>query len=130
MLRRIATVFAAATALVLGVAGTAYAHDQTVQLVDRWWGYHYGYATWTENGDTLKVCDTFSDGYGVRAYVYVPYTGDEENGTVLLKVSDPSNDGNCASTTKNINETTTISLKVCEYAGATIDSCAWELIPR
>jgi len=47
-------------------------------------------ATWTDTGDTLKVCDVYSDGYGIRGYVYKPYTGDEGNGTVLLKVSDAS----------------------------------------
>ena len=130
MLRKTATVFAAATAIVLGAAGTAYAHDKTVELQDIWYGFDYGYATWTENGDTLKVCDVYSDGYGIRGYVYIPNTGDEGNGTVLLKASDPSNNGSCVTTTKNISETTTIALKVCQYAGATIASCTWELIPR
>lgn len=130
MLRRIATVIAAASALILGVAGTAYAHDKTVELDEWFYNYALGDATWTENGDTLKVCDDRADGYGIRAYIYVPYTGDEGNGTVLVKVSDPSYDGSCVSTTKNISETTQISLKVCQYAGATIGECTWEQVTR
>lgn len=123
--RRIATVLTVAAGFVLLGASAAYAGDQRVEIDDYWYGYSLGHATWTENGDTLKVCDDYPDGYGVRGYIYVPYTGNEENGTVLMKASDPSNDGNCVTTTKNISETGPLYIKVCNYAGAAIGPCNW-----
>jgi hypothetical protein len=89
-----------------------------------------GYASWVENGDTLTVCDLSADGWGVRGYVYEPYAGNEEDGTVLIKADDPSDDGDCTSVSKNISETVTIWLKVCNYAGASVVACYWGPIPR
>ena len=89
-----------------------------------------GYAYWTENGDKVTACDTESEGWGVRAYIYTPYAGDPENGTVLIKVNAPSAASGCASSSVNISETANISLKVCEYAGSWVGYCNYLSIPR
>lgn len=88
-----------------------------------------GWAGWTENGDTLTVCDLSSDGYGVRGYIYTPNSSsDPGNGTVLIKGNDPSNDGNCATFAKDLSETSHISIKVCEYAGDVVTACRYTAI--
>lgn len=89
-----------------------------------------GNATWTENGDTLTVCDTKADGYGVRGYIYEPYLDDFENGTVLIKGNDPSSDGNCASFAENISETIRIGMKVCQYKGDWVGYCHYAVLER
>jgi hypothetical protein len=89
-----------------------------------------GGALWVENGDTLTVCDTLGDNKGVRGYIYRPNAGDPANGTVLIKASDPSNDGNCVSVSTNISETIAISIKVCNYQGASITNCVYGRIAR
>ena len=127
MKRRIGTVVAAAAGLVLLGTTAAYA-DTTVYSVNN--GYDRGRATWTENGDTLMVCDLLPDGWGARGYIYLPNAGDHENGTVLIKASDGNATDGCVSVSKNISETVTIGIKVCTYAGSVVDNCEYEIIPR
>lgn len=52
-------VCAAASAIVIGMAGTAHAANKTVSNI-------YGSITHVDDGDTFRVCDTRADGYGVR----------------------------------------------------------------
>lgn len=118
--RRAGTVLAAAAAGVMVTAGAANAADGGVWVADR-----SGYATWVENGDTLKVCDEAGDGWGVRGYIYRPYAGDPGNGTVLIKANDPSYNGECFALSKDIDETIPISIKVCNYQGASIIYCQY-----
>ena len=66
----------------------------------------------------------------MRGYIYDPNLNDHENGTVLIKVNDSSSDGNCASTSRNINETMVIGIKVCQYKGDWVGSCHYALIDR
>ena len=122
---RTATVFAAAAAGVLLTAGAAHAADAYVSVLD-----DSGYATWTENGDNLQVCDRAADGWGVRGYIYRPYDGDPENGEVLIKASDPKYDTDCASVSKNLSETIPLSIKVCNYQGDKIVLCGYKAIRR
>jgi hypothetical protein len=117
--RRVGIVFAAAAAGVLLTAGTAHA-NATVWVLDS-----SGFANWTENGDTLTVCDQSPDGWGVRGYIYRPYVGDVGNGTVLMKASDPQYDVDCAYVSVDIPESVSIYIKVCNYKGASIIYCQW-----
>lgn len=121
---RAATVFAAATAGVLLTAGAAHASDAGVSVLD-----DSGYAIWTEDGDNLQVCDRAADGWGVRGYIYVPTTEGSANGTVLIKASDPKYDTDCASVSVNLDEHIDLSIKVCNYKGASIVLCNWLSIP-
>lgn len=112
-------VAAAAMAVVVNT-GVASAADGYVAVTDG-----SGHAYWVENGDTLYVCDDRPDNWGVRGYVYRPYAGDPKNGEVLIKDNDPSYDGNCSSLSKNIDESISISLKVCNYQGASVIFCEY-----
>lgn len=127
MKRRITTVFAAAAGFVLLSAGAAYAHDQLVTSWNN--GYERGYAKWTENGDSLLVCDEMADGWGIRGYIFKP-TDIYGNGTVILKVNDSNSTDGCVSVSKNVDETTPLGIKVCTYAGSEVSNCDWEQIPR
>jgi hypothetical protein len=117
-------VLATAAAGVLLISGTAFANDAAVDVLD-----NSGFATWTENGDTLRVCDTEPDGWGVRGYIYRPDSGDPENGTVLIKASDGQYDTDCASAAMNVDESIRLSIKVCNYKGASIVLCDYAAIP-
>ena len=121
---RTAAVFAAATAGVLLTAGVAHADDDGVSVLD-----DSGYAIWTEVGDNLQVCDRAADGWGVRGYIYVPTTTGSANGTVMIKASDPKFDTECASVSVDLDEHIDLSIKVCNYKGASIVLCNWESIP-
>jgi hypothetical protein len=125
--RRVTTVLATAAATVLVTAGAAHAYDATVHVLD-----DSGHADWHDIGDELTVCDDRADGWGVRGYIYRPNPGDPGNGTVLMKVSDPQYDENynCEGVSVNISETISISIKVCNYKGATITLCDYKAIPR
>jgi hypothetical protein len=126
MIRRFTTTFALASAFILAVAGTAHADDARVFL-----DHALGHANWIENGDRLEVCDDNPDGYGVRAYIYRPNPGgDTGNGTVLIKASDPKYDYECASASKDIDETISIYIKICRYAGSWVGDCKWTGITR
>jgi len=127
MIRRIATALTAASAVVLLSAGVAQAADTRVYTQDLW-GTYLGSATWTENGDSMEVCDTAADGWGVRGYIYVPNAPFPEDGTVLIKGNDPSSDGKCAAFSKNISETTALSIKVCIYRGSSVTYCEYRRI--
>jgi hypothetical protein len=105
-------------------AGTAYANDATVDVLD-----DSGHATWIENGDTLFVCDDAADGWGVRGYIYEPNAGDPANGTVLIKASDGKYDNECASVSVNVDESIRLSIKVCNYKGASVILCGYRSIP-
>ena len=59
----------------------------------------------------------------MRGYIYVPDHDQSDTGTVLIKASDPSSDGNCVAVSKNISESAIISIKVCKYQGARVDFC-------
>jgi hypothetical protein len=121
---RLAGALALAAAGLLIGGGTSYAADAGVYT-----GTGGGWAGWTENGDTLTVCDLDSDGYGVRGYIYTPNSSsDTGNGTVLIKGNDASNDGSCATFAKNLSETSHISIKVCEYAGDVVTACRYTAI--
>lgn len=99
-------------------AGTAYAD------VDLYLGNgNFSHAAWTENGDTLRVCDEKADGMGTRAYIYRPDYEESDTGTVLIKVSDPKSDGNCVAVSKDISENIEIALKVCAYRGDVVQPC-------
>ena len=115
---RAGAVFAAAAVGIVVSAGVASAANGSVSVAD-----NSGYASWLENGDTLTVCDSKADGWGVRGYIYRPYSGDPANGTVLIKASDPSSDGNCVALSDNIDESIAISIKVCNYKGDSIIYC-------
>lgn len=121
--RRISATFAAAAAVVLVSAGTAHAAswDVFVETFDS-----SGLAYWTENGDTLDVCDIRADGFGVRGYIYLPNASDPANGTVLFKGNDPSSAGDCTSFTKNIAENIPLGIKVCNYRGSDVVDCGWK----
>ncbi|NUO42519.1 MAG: hypothetical protein HOV73_08140 [Streptomyces sp.] len=118
MKRKLITVLGLVAAAIFAGAGTSQAADVVVYTTTGG-----GRAGWTENGDTLTVCDISSDGYGVRGYVYTPYSDAPQNGTVLIKGNDPSNDGNCAAFPGDLSESIHISLKVCEYAGDVVTYC-------
>lgn len=118
LVSRAGGVFAAAAMGVVLSAGVASAANGSVSVSD-----NSGYASWLENGDTLTVCDSKADGWGVRGYIYRPYSGDPANGTVLIKVSDPSSDGKCEAVSENIDESIAISIKVCNYKGSSIIFC-------
>lgn len=123
--RSAATVLAATAASVLMVSGTAHANDIGIYV-----GNRSGWASWTENGDSLQVCDDRPDGWGVRGYIYEPNgRNDPGNGTVRLKASDPKSDGNCVAVSVDVNERITLSIKVCNYKGASIANCAYAAIP-
>ncbi len=119
-MRRAGVAFAAAAVGVVVNAGIASAGDGGVYVSD-----NSGYATWVENGDTLTVCDDKADGWGVRGYIYRPYAGDPANGTVLIKASDPSYNGECVSVSKNVDESVAISIKVCNYRDTNIIFCEY-----
>ncbi|MEU2423354.1 hypothetical protein ABZ619_20405 [Streptomyces sp. NPDC007851] len=123
MKRKLITVLGLAAAGIFAGAGTSSAADAGVYTTTGG-----GWAGWTENGDTLTVCDLSSDGYGVRGYIYTPYSSEPQNGTVLIKGNDPSNDGNCATFAQNLSETIHISIKVCEYAGDVVTYCDYRSI--
>lgn len=118
LVSRAGGVFAAAAMGLVLSAGVASAANGSVSVSD-----NSGYASWLENGDTLTVCDSKADGWGVRGYIYRPYSGDPANGTVLIKLSDPSSDGNCEAVSQNIDESIAISIKVCNYKGSSIIYC-------
>ncbi|MEV6505406.1 hypothetical protein [Streptomyces sp. NPDC051642] len=120
MKRKLITVLGLVAAGIFAGAGTSSADDAGVLTTTG-----NGYAAWTENGDTLTVCDLYGDGYGVRGYIYTPYASAPQNGTVLIKGNDKSADGNCASYAANLSETIHISIKVCEYAGDVVTYCAY-----
>lgn len=122
--RRAGTVLAAAAAGVLLVSGTAYASDTSVSVADG-----SGWASWTENGDSLRVCDTEPDGWGVRGYIYRPNSGDPANGTVLMKASDPKYDDDCVAVSVNVDETIRLSIKVCNYKDSSVTLCGYRAIP-
>jgi hypothetical protein len=117
-------VLAAAAAGVMVTAGTAHADDAGVAVAD-----NSGRAIWIENGDTLRVCDDEPDGWGVRGYIYRPNSGDPANGTVLIKESDPKYDSECFAVSVDVDETIALSIKVCNYKGASIILCAYKAIP-
>jgi hypothetical protein len=123
MKHKLITVLGLVAAGVLASSGTSQAADSGVYTATGG-----GWAGWTENGDTLTVCDLSADGYGVRGYIYTPYSSNPENGTVLIKGNDPSDDGNCATFAKNLSETAHISIKVCEYAGDVVKYCEYTAI--
>lgn len=127
--RRLATAFALAGALTVLGAGAAQADDMQI-LIALSGRLTSGIGDWTENGDTLTVCDQRSDGWGTRGYIYQPTPGDPFNGTVLIKVSDPEHDGDCVAVSKNLSETISIAIKVCNYQGAKIAACEYAVIPR
>jgi len=110
----------AAVGLVVG-AGVAGAADGAVTTANG-----SGYADWVENGDTLTVCDRAGDDKGVRAYIYRPNAGDPANGTVLIKGDDPNATDGCRTYAKNIDESIVISIKVCNYQGASITNCVYK----
>lgn len=116
--RRAGVVVAVAAVGVVVNAGIASAANGSVSVSD-----NSGYASWLENGDTLTVCDSKADGWGVRGYIYRPYNADPANGTVLIKLSDPSSDGKCEAVSKNIDESIAISIKVCNYKGDSLIFC-------
>lgn len=120
---KLITMIGLVAAGVLASSGTAQAADAGLYTATGG-----GWAGWTENGDTMTVCDLSSDGYGVRGYIYTPYSGNPGNGTVLIKGNDPSNDGNCATFAKNLSESAPISIKVCQYAGDVVRDCAYARI--
>ncbi|MEH0548900.1 hypothetical protein QA802_39310 [Streptomyces sp. B21-105] len=62
---RLAGALALGSAGLLIGGGTPYAADAGAYT-----GTRGGWAGWTENGDTLTVCDLSSDGHGVRGYIY------------------------------------------------------------
>lgn len=122
-LRKAFTVIGLVTAGVFAGAGTSQAADAGVYTATGG-----GWGGWTENGDTLTVCDLSADGYGVRGYIYTPYASAPQNGDVLIKGNDPSDDGNCATFAKNLSESIHISIKVCEYAGDVVKDCNYARI--
>jgi len=122
--RRAGVVLAAAAAGVMVTTGTAYANDAYVEVLDG-----SGNAVWIENGDTLSVCDTKPDGWGVRGYIYVPDAPGSADGAVMIKASDPSADGDCVAASMNVPEQIDLSMKVCNYKGASIIFCNWVSIP-
>jgi hypothetical protein len=125
MVRRITTILAATSAFIMLVVGTATADE----LVYAWNSntYKAGSALWTENGDTLFVCDRAADGAGTRGYIFQP-TDNQGNGTVLIKASDSNSTDGCVSAAKNISETIAIAIKVCLYQGDWVGNCEWALI--
>lgn len=128
MIRRITTVLAATGTLVLLATGVAAADP----LVWTWNSDtpYAGSAQWTENGDTLEVCDRAADGAGVRGYIYRPNSGDHENGTVLIKASDGNATNGCVTASKDIDENITIAMKVCLYRGSAVFNCDYRVLTR
>ena len=121
MLRKTITALATTATAVLLATGTAQAADAWVETP--WPAQGHGTASWTENGDTLKVCDIEADGYGTRAYIYGPNQPNPANGTVLIKGNDPKSSDGCYTYSENISETTALSIKVCLYAGDFVGYC-------
>ncbi|MCG8925035.1 hypothetical protein [Lentzea sp. CC55] len=121
MLRKTITALAMTATAVLLATGTAQAADAYVSTAAPAEGH--GSAYWAENGDTLTVCDNEADGWGTRAYIYVPNQPNPANGTVLIKGNDPKSADGCYAYSENISETTALSIKVCLYSGATVDYC-------
>ena len=115
---------ASAAAGVMVTAGTAYANDASVGMFDG-----SGRATWIETGDTLIVCDKAPDGWGVRGYIYVPESEGSADGTVLIKASDPKYDTDCVSASVDLDEHIDLSIKVCNYKGASVILCSHVSIP-
>ena len=115
---------AAAAAGVMVTAGTAYANDAFVSVLDG-----SGNAAWIENGDTLSVCDSKADGWGVRGYIYVPDFDGSADGAVMIKVNDPSAAGDCVSASMDLPEQINLSIKVCNYKGDSIILCNHKVIP-
>lgn len=126
MLRKTITTLALAGTAALFASGNAQAADTVVDTPPP--VYQYGSAGWTENGDTLTVCDNVGDGWGTRGYIYVPDQPNPANGTVLIKGDDPKVSDGCHSFSKNISETTALSIKVCLYHGDTVDFCDYRRI--
>lgn len=126
MFRRIITVLAMASTTVLLAAGAAHAADTWVYTASP--AEYHGYASWTEDGDTLTVCDKNADGWGTRGYIYVPNQPNPANGTVLIKGNDPNATDGCYSYSENISETTALSIKVCLYSGALVGYCDYRRI--
>ena len=89
-MRRAGIAFAAAAVGVVISVGSASAADGGLFTANG-----SGHAKWTENGDTLEVCDDYPDNKGVRAYIYRPNAGDPANGTVLIKGDDPKTSDGC-----------------------------------
>ncbi|MEU8762872.1 hypothetical protein [Streptomyces sp. NPDC048659] len=121
--RKIRAAFLAGSAgfALLATAGTAQAADTRIDLLNG-----SGYAEWTENGDTLTVRDTRSDGRGVRAYIYRPYAGGPGNGDVLIKASSGGN--GCVAVREDISETIRINIKVVNSQGSDIINPNWRVI--
>ena len=122
----VSAVLALAAAGIVAGTGTSYAGTVTPQSD----GGVYtttggGYASWTENGDTLSVCDIAGDGHGVRGYIYEPSSAGSSGGHVLIMGNDPESTDGCHAFYKNISETVAISLKVCEYQGTVVNDCDW-----
>ena len=115
---------AAAAAGVMVTAGSAYANDAYVEVLDG-----SGSAFWVENGDTLRVCDSEADGWGVRGYIYVPDFAGSADGAVMIKASDPSAADGCVSVSKDLPEQIDLSIKVCNYKGDSIVLCNHATIP-
>jgi hypothetical protein len=126
MLRKTITALTMAATAALLATGTAQAADTSVYT--SWPAEGYGSAHWAENGDTLTVCDNAADGWGTRAYIYVPNQPNPANGTVLIKGNDPKSSDGCYAYSENISETTALSIKVCLYKGSTVDFCDYRRI--
>ncbi|MEO6089178.1 MAG: hypothetical protein ABIQ18_39305 [Umezawaea sp.] len=119
-MRRAGIAFTAAAVGVVVSAGGASAANGRVST-----SYNSGTAAWVESSDTLTVCDNIADGWGVRGYIYRPYIGDPGNGRVLFKLNDPSSNGACVSASNNIDESISISIKVCNYQGSDVLFCEY-----
>ncbi|WKK26295.1 hypothetical protein QZH56_12270 [Streptomyces olivoreticuli] len=120
----LATIGALALMGALGMTQPAWAADiTTVYTTD-----YAGHASWDDGARKLTVCDDKADGWGTRAYVYRPNSGDPGNGTVLLKVNDPNASGPCQHGYLASNPGGHISLKVCSYQGARVEDCDWKKI--
>lgn len=115
---------ATAAAGVVLLSGTAYASDTGLYLTDG-----SGWASWTEKGDKLVVCDVDPNGWGVRGYIYRPNSIGSANGTVVMKASDPKYDDDCVATSVDVDETIRLSIKVCSYKGSSVVDCRYIAIP-
>ncbi|MFE6691869.1 hypothetical protein ACFVFQ_36045 [Streptomyces sp. NPDC057743] len=104
----------------VGMAQTATANDLTVYTHD-----NSGHAKWFEAKHEIGVCDDKADGWGTRGYIYRPKHGDPGNGTVLLKVNDPSAKGHCGWGRLPQSPAGHLNIKVCSYKGAKIEDCTW-----
>jgi hypothetical protein len=110
----------------VGVLGTADDPDPFVYTLDS--GAAGGYAEWTEDGDTLKVCDIENVGdWHARAYIYIPDAPGSGTGQVLQAVSDNSDNGSCSAYFEDIPEGVSIDMKVCvtNSAGVINSTCNW-----